>query len=167
MTEKWGYVIYAPSNLNPGRANSVSGASSCDTRGGTQCRITRFFTGSDNETHFEELEIPLQGSGTLHASDRIAAETVMFLDNRRAAGDAGGFHNAPQRQLVVMLSGVHEVRTASGESRRWGTGDVFFPDDTTGRIEVIWEAHEEVAHRWLDDRRAMAVAAKYRVPPQP
>ena len=27
-------------------------------------RITRFFTGSDNETHFEELEIPLQG-GTI------------------------------------------------------------------------------------------------------
>jgi hypothetical protein len=27
-------------------------------------RITRFFTGSDNETHFEELEIPLQGSGS-------------------------------------------------------------------------------------------------------
>ena len=129
-------------------------------------RITRFFTGSDNETHFEELEIPLQGSGTLHASDRIAAENVMFLDNHRAAGDAGGFHNAPQRQLVVMLSGVHEVRAASGESRRWGTGDVFLAEDTTGHGHVTTVIEPPVCYLFVglpDDFDP----TKYRMPPQP
>ena len=95
-------------------------------------RITRFFTGPDNETHFEELEIPTVGTGGLIAAPRIVVENVMFLDNSRSPGDPGSFHNAPQRQLVVMLSGVHEVQTASGESRRWGAGDIFLPDDTTG-----------------------------------
>lgn len=95
-------------------------------------RITRFFTGDDGETHFEELDLPLELRGTIAGSARITVEDVMVLDNHRAVGDPGIYHNAPQRQLVVMLSGVHEVQVASGESRRWGPGDIFLPDDTTG-----------------------------------
>ena len=95
-------------------------------------RVTRFFTGADNETHFEELEIPMAMAGAAGRSERISVENVMFVDMNRPVGDAGTYHNAPQRQLVVMLSGVHEVTMASGESRRWGAGEVFLPDDTTG-----------------------------------
>ena len=95
-------------------------------------RITRFFTGPDNETHFEELEIPMEAAGPAARSGRIDVEDVMFVDMNRPVGDPGLFHNAPQRQLVVMLSGVHEVTAGSGESRRWGPGGVFLPDDTSG-----------------------------------
>lgn len=95
-------------------------------------RVTRFFTGADNETHFEELEIPMAMAGAAGRSERISVENMMFVDMNRPVGDAGAYHNAPQRQLVVMLSGVHEVTVASGESRRWGAGEVFLPDDTTG-----------------------------------
>ncbi|MFN0146887.1 MAG: hypothetical protein ACKVT1_10265 [Dehalococcoidia bacterium] len=95
-------------------------------------RIIRFFTGDDNETHFEELEIPLDAGEFVNRSGRIPVEDVMFLDNNAAPGQPGTFHNAPQRQFVVMLSGVHEVTAASGESRRWGPGEIFLPDDTTG-----------------------------------
>ena len=95
-------------------------------------RVTRFFSGADNETHFEELEIPMAMAGAAGRSERISVENVMFVDMNRPVGDTGTYHNAPQRQLVVMLSGVHEVTVASGESRRWGAGEVFLPDDTTG-----------------------------------
>ena len=95
-------------------------------------RVTRFFTGSDNETHFEDLELPLEERGPVSMSGRIDVENVMVVDNRSPVGEVRGFHNAPQRQLVVMLSGTHEVCAASGECRRWSTGEVFLPDDTTG-----------------------------------
>ena len=79
-------------------------------------RITRFFTGEDNETHFEELEFPLAGAGGLNAAPRVGVDNVMFFDNNRAPGDPGTYHNAPQRQLVVMLSGV-------GRTSGWIAGD--------------------------------------------
>jgi hypothetical protein len=95
-------------------------------------RVTRFFTGSDNETHFEELEIPLLAAGASAVSGRIAVDNAMFVDLNAPVGQPLDFHTAPQRQFVVMLSGVHEVTAASGESRRWGPGEIFLPDDTTG-----------------------------------
>lgn len=95
-------------------------------------RITRFYTGDDNETHFEELEIPLEDHGVVATSERITAENLMFVDLKSEVGLERGYHNAPQRQVVVMLSGVHEVKAASGEARRWGPGEAFMPDDTTG-----------------------------------
>ena len=95
-------------------------------------RITRFYTGADNETRFEDLELPLEHLGVVSRSPRVGVEDVMVIDLHAAVGEVRGPHNAPQRQLVVMLSGVHEVRAASGESRRWGPGELFLPDDTTG-----------------------------------
>ena len=95
-------------------------------------RITRFYTGDDNESHFEELEFPLEEFGRMARSGRIPVEDVMILDSHAPVGDPGTFHNAPQRQFVVMLSGVHEVTVGSGDSRRWGPGEIFLPDDTTG-----------------------------------
>jgi len=95
-------------------------------------RITRFYTGDDNETHFEDLEIPLATRDHVAVSERIAVENLMFVDLNSPVGEARGYHNAPQRQVVVMLSGVHEVKAASGEARRWGPGEAFMPDDTTG-----------------------------------
>jgi hypothetical protein len=95
-------------------------------------RVTRFFTGDDGETHFEDLEIPLEDHGRALTSSRIPVVDAMVVELTAPAGTTAGPHNAPQRQLVVMLSGVHEVKAASGESRRWGPGELFLPDDTTG-----------------------------------
>jgi hypothetical protein len=95
-------------------------------------RVTRFFTGPDDETHFEELEIPVTMRGVVGASARIPAVDTMIVAVDSPVEEARGYHNAPQRQFVVMLSGVHEVKAASGEYRRWGPGELFMPDDTTG-----------------------------------
>jgi uncharacterized cupin superfamily protein len=43
------------------------------------------------------------------------------------------WHGAPNRQLVVVLTGSLEVETTDGERRRWGPGDVFMADDTGGK----------------------------------
>ena len=43
------------------------------------------------------------------------------------------WHGAPNRQLVVVLTGRLEVETTDGECRRWGPGDIFMADDTGGQ----------------------------------
>lgn len=49
------------------------------------------------------------------------------------AGMDQDWHNAPARQVVVVLAGVIEVETTDGQSRRWGAGEVFLPADVGGR----------------------------------
>lgn len=43
------------------------------------------------------------------------------------------WHNAPARQLVVVLIGAIEVETTDGERRQWRAGEAFLPADVTGR----------------------------------
>ena len=46
---------------------------------------------------------------------------------------AQDWHNAPARQIVVVLDGVIEVETTDGATLQWRTGEVFLPADVTGQ----------------------------------
>lgn len=94
-------------------------------------KITRLYTGSDNESHFEETEVDM----TPHGADRVSAlypaRGVMF----RVAPPhhSTDFHNVPRRQYVITLSGHSEIETGDGAVRRFGPGDVMLAEDLTGR----------------------------------
>lgn len=99
-------------------------------------RITRIYTGSDGESHFEDLEIALSDLGAIGAiSKPFAAKSILF---RETGADYDlDFHNAPRRQYVIMLSGGRvELETGSGEKRVLGPGDVLLAEDTTGRGHI-------------------------------
>jgi hypothetical protein len=95
-------------------------------------RITRLFTGDDEESHFEDIEIDLCSAGEIgKLSTRCPATGVIF---RETAGDYDyDWHNAPARQYVVMLEGSVEVQTGDGTRRRFDPGDILLAEDTTGR----------------------------------
>lgn len=94
--------------------------------------ITRLYAGEDRESHFQDLEIDTIAQGDIGAlSARYRASGVIF---RETAGDyAYDWHNAPERQYVVMLDGCVEVEVGDGTRRRFGPGDVLLVEDTTGR----------------------------------
>ena len=73
-------------------------------------KVTRIYTGPDNQSHFEDVEIPLKdGSVVGRLSELIPATGVIF---RETGGDYDlDFHNAPRRQYVVMLEGEVEIET--------------------------------------------------------
>ena len=99
-------------------------------------QVTRIFTGSDGESHFEDLDIPLNDLGPVGAmSDLIEATGVVF---RETGPDYDlDFHNAPRRQFVLMLSGGEvEIEVGDGSKRRLGPGDVLLTEDTTGRGHI-------------------------------
>jgi quercetin dioxygenase-like cupin family protein len=106
-------------------------------------RCIRLWTGDDGLSHVEETTIP---DGRLEAATGIRfAETP--------AGSALDWHEAPQRQYVLTLSGTLEFVTRDGERFVLRPGDLLLAEDTSGS-----------GHRWrlIDDqpwRRAYVTLA--------
>lgn len=94
--------------------------------------ITRLFTGSDGESHFEDIQIPLEEAGDIGAlSERLGATGIIF---RKTGPDYDyDWHNAPRRQYIIMLDGAVDVEIGDGTVRRFSTGDILLAEDTTGR----------------------------------
>lgn len=103
----------------------------------TLVRVTRFHTTTDGGSAFDEVEIPLGGGSPdawgnyLRLSEPFASPAVRVFE--APAGAYQSWHNAPRCQLCAMLSGVWEVGTTDGETRRWGPGELFLPADVDGR----------------------------------
>lgn len=94
--------------------------------------ITRLYTGSDNESHFEDIEIPLKDGGDIgQLSELVDATGIIF----RKTGPKYNYdwHNAPQRQYILMLDGAVDVEIGDGTIRRFQTGDILLVEDTEGR----------------------------------
>ncbi len=106
-------------------------------------RVTRVYTGSDDESHFEDLDIPLEDLGAIGSMSKpMDATSILFRET--GAGYDLGFHNAPRRQFVIMLSGGRvELEVASGETRVLGPGDVLLAEDTTGHGHISRAIDEE------------------------
>lgn len=97
-------------------------------------RITRIYTGRDNQSHFEDLEIPMLPAAYGNDSEHVPAGGMIF---RETAGDASfGFHKTARRQFMITLSGLGEVECGDGTRRRFGPGDVLLAEDTTGQGHI-------------------------------
>lgn len=97
--------------------------------------ITRIYTGDDNESHFDEIEIPLEAAGDIGSlSSTFPVTGVIF---RETDGDYNyTWHNAPCRQFVLILDGEVEIEVRDGARRIFGTGDILLVEDTTGRGHI-------------------------------
>jgi hypothetical protein len=100
-------------------------------------KIIRFHAAGDGGSRFEEIEVPIDEpridkfGNTLRQSGAFAAPSVRFVELPRGLDQS--WHNAPARQIVLVLCGVVEVGTTDGETRRWGPGAAFLPDDVSGK----------------------------------
>ena len=88
----------------------------------------RIYSGEDGQSHFEELELPMEPVGTTPVQ---AASGITF--RRAEPGEFIDWHNAPRRQYVITLSGASEVVIGDGTVQRFGPGDVLLAEDLTGR----------------------------------
>ena len=95
-------------------------------------KATRIYTGSDQKSHFEDFEIPLNDEGKIgFLSERKKASSIIF---RETSGDYDyGWHNAPERQFVIVLEGSVEITVGDGTSKVFTDGQVFLAEDTEGQ----------------------------------
>lgn len=100
-------------------------------------KVTRIYSGADERSHFEDLDIPLQDTPAGLMSSRIATDAVFFRQPAgRGTTDFLDYHPAPRRQFVIHLAGRVEIETGSGETRQFGVGDILLADDTTGQGHI-------------------------------
>jgi hypothetical protein len=100
-------------------------------------KLIRFHDTPDGGSRFEEIEVAFSQSRedafghTLHQTLAIEPEDAVLVE--LPDGLDQGWHNAPARQIVVVLRGVVEVETTDHQKRRWTAGDAFFADDLRGK----------------------------------
>ncbi|HEX7071554.1 MAG TPA: cupin domain-containing protein [Rhodothermales bacterium] len=95
-------------------------------------RITRIYATPDGESHFEDMEIAVEDAGPIGSlSEPVQAHAVTFREND--ADYDFDWHQAPQRQFVVLLDGHIEIEVSDGERRQFRGGDVLLVEDVIGR----------------------------------
>jgi quercetin dioxygenase-like cupin family protein len=104
-------------------------------------RAFKLTTGTDNASHVEE--------GTLAQGDRTDVVAIRFEES--PPHSSLDWHDAPEPQYVITLSGTLEFTTRDGETFILRPGDVLIAMDSAGS-----------GHRWrlIDDqpwRRAYVV----------
>jgi hypothetical protein len=97
--------------------------------------VVRLYTGADNQSHFEDVQIPLKDGGQVgFLSELIKARGVVF---RMTTGEYNyDFHPAPRRQYVVNLEGEVEIEVGDGTRRILRSGEVLLAEDTTGQGHI-------------------------------
>ena len=95
-------------------------------------KITRLYTGRDNHSYFEDIEVPLDPKGPLGLfSEPVGAKAVFFREI--PPGYVYPWHNVVCREYVVTLDGQAEIEAGSGEKRRFVKGDVLLAEDIVGK----------------------------------
>lgn len=93
---------------------------------------TRLYADPHGESRFEVVEVPLSEKGMIgYLSDKFPVKSMQFREN--PADYDWDFHNAPQKQFIILLDGVIEITTSLGESHTFSAGDVLLVEDTTGK----------------------------------
>lgn len=101
----------------------------------TPIKVTRIYTGPDNQTHAEEYDVPL--GAPLGATELSEAIDVTSLQFRRTSPDYFiDWHTAPRRQYVITLSGESEVEIGDGTKVRLHPGHILLAEDTTGQGHI-------------------------------
>ncbi len=99
-------------------------------------RVSRFFTTDDKGSKYDEVDIPLierepdKWGNQIAMSERFHSDGVCIFEI--SDGAFQDWHNAPTRQLCVVLEGEWEVETSNGVKVSWGRGEMFLPDDVDG-----------------------------------
>jgi len=89
------------------------------TPGGMPMAFVRCYTGTDGQSHFEDLDLL---PPDMERSIEQAASSITFT--RSPNGRFSDWHNAPRRQYAIFLSGGQmEVVIGDGTTRRFGPGE--------------------------------------------
>lgn len=100
-------------------------------------KITCFVATDDGGSRFGEIDVPLMNEhrdaegNILMVSNSYDSPGVCFIE--LPADLEQDWHQAPARQVVLVLSGTIEVVTTNNDGRHWSKGEVFIAADVDGR----------------------------------
>jgi hypothetical protein len=94
--------------------------------------ITRLFSDENGNSHFKDFEIELSDAGEIgKLSKKYPVKDIIF---RETSGTYDyDFHNAPQKQFIILLDGIIEIETSLGQKREFRSGEILLVEDTEGK----------------------------------
>jgi quercetin dioxygenase-like cupin family protein len=96
--------------------------------------MNRLYTGPDNQTHAEEVELKFTPGSPAEVSKMMQVSRAEL--HRTAGGSVDDWHRAPRRQYVITLSGRGEIEVAGGKKISVGPGNIDLVEDTTGKGHI-------------------------------
>ncbi|TRW25896.1 hypothetical protein FMM05_06645 [Flavobacterium zepuense] len=94
--------------------------------------ITRIYSDASGDSHFEDFTVALKSNGDIgFLSEAEPVKSIIFREV--AASYDYDFHNAPQKQYIILVDGGVEIETSLGEKRSFNTGEILLVEDTTGK----------------------------------
>jgi quercetin dioxygenase-like cupin family protein len=100
----------------------------------TPILMTRLYTGPDNQTHAEEVELKFTPGSPAEVAKMMQVTGAEL--HRTAGGNVEDWHRAPRRQYVITLSGRGEIEAAGGKKISVGPGHIDLVEDTTGKGHI-------------------------------
>jgi hypothetical protein len=94
--------------------------------------IYRIYSDANGDSHFEDMEVPLQEAGMVGRLSEVVETKGMIFREVDPSYD-WDFHPAPTRQYIILLDGEIEIETSLHERRIFRTGDILLVEDTTGK----------------------------------
>ena len=88
--------------------------------------IYRLYSGSDGESHIEELNL------ASHPELTSPQATTNIIFRETPPGSFSDWHTAPRRQYIITVSGHSEIGLGDGSIVHYGPGDARLVEDTTG-----------------------------------
>jgi quercetin dioxygenase-like cupin family protein len=128
-----GAVVAAAASGTSVNAGPVAAPAGASNPVGPGIRAFKLYTGPDHASHVLE--------GTIDETDRTDAVAIHFKETPAHSSD--DWHNSPESQYVITLSGTLEFTTRNGKSFVVRPGDVILSEDTVGS-----------GHKWrlIDDQ---------------
>ncbi len=116
--------------------------------------MTRLYTGTDNLTHSEEVEVKFPGGGESNAVSKMMQVTGAEL-HRGAPGRVSDWHRGPSHRYVITLSGHGELEVAGGKKIPVEPGHIELIEDTTGKghiTKVVGAEDRVTLHLLIEDQ---------------
>lgn len=108
-------------------------------------QYTRVYTDAEGNSNFEDVEVQLTDQGTIGwLSGNYPVKNLQF--RRNEAGYDWDFHNAPDRQFIILLDGEIAITTSKGDTRHFKGGDILLMEDTHGKGHQTKNIKAQIRH---------------------
>jgi quercetin dioxygenase-like cupin family protein len=91
-------------------------------------KYVKIYADENRETHFQDLEVPLQDADFAPPAPPIATSPHQTATGTVAIGFPpgwyGDFHPAPKNQWMMIMSGTLEIGVSDGEKRTLSAGTI-------------------------------------------
>jgi hypothetical protein len=114
--------------------------------------IARIYTDNQGETHFEDLLIDMkQADSKPHESILFDTQGIIF--RKAASNQKRTWHQAPEKQIIVSISGSATITVSDGEARVFNPGSLLIVEDT----EEHSKGHTTIANKEAGERKTIFI----------